>query len=216
MKSRAKIVVAGLIALLSAKVPAASPSAMVLSVQGEVVVESPGAAIPVEPFLRLLAGDRIKLEREGRLRVVYPSTGREEVWSGTGVIVANGSASRIVAGQPLVAVRQLPARVAQQLARTPSADVGGKAGVVRMRAIQSPAKLEALDRYYAILRQEAAADDRMPELYRLAGLFELGAFERLRVELARLETSYPDDPSIRVAIKLYTRAMHNAEQAARP
>lgn len=194
---------------------AARPAAMVLSVAGEVSIEAPGTASRIEPFIRLLEGDRIKLQQDGALRVVYPSSGREEHWSGNGVIVARDTESHIVAGTPRLEVQQLPARLAQQLARMPSADSSGKVGMVRMRAIQSPQRLAALERYYATLRSGSPADDRTPELYLLSGLFEEGAFDRLKDELGKLERQYPDDPSIKVLVSLYGRAMRDAVQGGK-
>ncbi|HZX29731.1 MAG TPA: hypothetical protein VFF03_00125 [Rhodocyclaceae bacterium] len=194
----------------------AADTNIVLNVAGDVVVENFGKASKVQPFSRLLEGDRVKLGADGKLTIVYAVSGRQEMWSGAGVIVAGEDQSTAVSGSPSVQTKQLPKQVVQQMSRTPLADATGKAGMVRMRAIATPDALAALEQKYQELRSQAAADDRGPEIFFLAGLFEKSAFERLQQELDRVRKDYPNDESMQVLAKLYVRAINNARQAANP
>lgn len=204
-----------LCALLVSAVRAADTS-MVLNVAGDVLVENFGKTSRVQPFSRLLEGDRVKLGADGKLTVVYVLSGRQEMWSGTGIIATGEDQSTAVSGSPSVQVRQLPKQVVQQMTRTPLADATGKAGMVRMRAIATPDALATLEQKYHELRGQAAADDRGPEIFFLAGLFEKSAYERLEQELERVSKTYPNDESMQVLAKLYVRAINNARQAGTP
>lgn len=201
-----------LCAMLASGVQAADTN-MVLSVAGDVLVENFGKASKVQPFSRLLNGDRVKLGADGKLTIVYVGSGRQEMWTGAGVIVAGDDQSTAVAGAPALQAKQLPKQVVQQMSRTPLADATGKAGMVRMRAIATPDALAALEQKYRELRGQAAPDDRGPEIFFLAGLFEKNAFERLEEELARVEKAYPGDESMQLLGKLYVRAINNARQS---
>lgn len=203
-----------LCAAMTASVHAAGGSTMVLDVAGDVVVENFGKASKVQPFSRLLEGDRVRLAAGGKVTLVYVGSGRQEAWSGAGVIVAGDDQSTAVSGPPSLQAKQLPKQVVQQMARTPLADATGKAGMVRMRAIATPDALAALEQKYEELRSQAAPDDRSPEVFLLAGLFERNAFERLEQELARIQTAYPGDDSVVALVRIYSKAIGDARQAA--
>ncbi|HJW25684.1 MAG TPA: hypothetical protein VJ576_12365 [Rhodocyclaceae bacterium] len=202
-------------ALAAPVAEAAGTSTMVLSVAGDVVVENFGKASRLQPFSRLLDGDRVKLGSDGKLTVVYVGSGRQESWSGAGVIAAGEEQSTVVAGAPKGEAKQLPKQVAQQMARTPLADSTGKAGMVRMRALATPEAMAALEQKYQELRSQAAPDDRSPEVFLLAGLFEKSAYDRLEEELTRLEKAYPGDQSILALASIYGKAVSDARQAAK-
>jgi hypothetical protein len=193
----------------------AGPSAMVVSVAGDVVLDTFGKGARVQPFSRLLEGDRVRLAADGKLTVVYAGSGRQEAWSGTGVIAAGEDQSSVVSGAPRVEARQLPRQVAQQMARTPLADSTGKVGMLRMRAIATPEALAALEQKYQELRSQAAPEDRSPEVFLLAGLFEKGAYDRLEQELARIEKGYPGDGAAQALARIYIKALGEARQEGR-
>lgn len=112
---------------------AQAPSAMVLSVEGDVSVEVLGKPGKLDAFTRLLEGDRVKLGKSAKLSLIYTRSSRQESWTGPGAIVAGNAESTAVNGKPQVEVKQLPAKVAQMMAHTPAADSTGKAGMVRLR-----------------------------------------------------------------------------------
>ena len=120
-----------------------------------------------------------------------------------------------VNGKPQLDTRQLPAKVAQMIAHTPTSDSTGRAGMVRLRAIAQPDELASLEKSYQELRASAAVSDRNPEVYFLAGLFKLGEYDRLRSELSNFEQQYRTDESIQMLGKLYVRAINNLAQSKR-
>lgn len=194
-------------ALLGAVAQAQSPVAMVLSVGGEVFLEVQGKPVKVEPFSRLLEGDRVKLGRDAKVSFVYPRSGRQENWSGVGIILTGDKESVAASGKPSVDIKQLPSKVAQQMARTPVSDTSGKAGMVRMRAIATPENLASLEKQVINMRAAAAPNDRSPEVFWLAGLHDMGMIDRLQDELSQLATNYPDDEIVRSLTKAYARAI---------
>jgi hypothetical protein len=192
-------------ALVATLAQAQSPVAMVLSVAGDVTLDVQGKAVKVEPFSRLLEGDRVKLGRDAKVSFVYPRSGRQENWSGIGALLTGDSESIAAAGKPVVEVKQLPTYVAKQMARTPVSDTSGKAGMVRMRAISSPENLDKLEKQVEQMRAEASPNDRTPDVYWLAGLHEMGMSERLEAELDKLQKTYPGDASVNALVKAYAR-----------
>lgn len=207
----ASLLAAGLSSLATAQ----APVAMVLSVDGEVSVEVSGKSSKLEPFTRLLEGDRIKLGKPAHLNLVYPRNGRQENWAGSGVILTGSTESTAVNGKLQVDVKQLPAKIAQMMAHTPASDSTGKAGMVRLRNIPQPDELASLEKTYQELRLATPAADRSPEIYFLAGLYKLGEHDRLRNALVGLEGQYPNDPAIQMLGKLYMRAINNMDQPQR-
>ena len=208
MRNSFKLIVGLGFALFGAIAQAQSPVAMVLDVSGDVTLAVQGKPVKVEPFSRLLDGDRVKLGRDAKLSLVYPRSGRQENWSGAGAVLTGDSESSTVAGNPSIEVKQLPTYVAKQMARTPVSDTSGKAGMVRMRAIASPENLDKLEKQVAQMRAEATPNDRTPEVYWLAGLNEMGMTDRLKEELERLQKAYPGDGSINALAKAYARSLN--------
>lgn len=198
---RKTLALAGL--ALAAAAHAQGPAALVLTVDGEASLELLGKPVKLEAMTRLLAGDRIRLAKEASVDLVYPASGRKEHWAGNGTVTAGSGESAGSTGLKLEA-GQLPAKIAQQIARTPTSDTAGKAGMVRMRSLPGTNNLAALEEQYAKLRAEAAADDRAPEIFFLAGLHEQGQNERLRDELAKLQMTYPNDATVRTLTRIYT------------
>ena len=194
---------------------AQAPSAMVLSVEGDVSVEVLGKPGKLDAFTRLLEGDRVKLGKSAKLSLIYTRSSRQESWTGPGAIVAGNAESTAVNGKPQVEVKQLPAKVAQMMAHTPAADSTGKAGMVRLRAIAQPDELASLEKTYQDLRASSPANDRNPEVYFLAGLFKLGEYDRLNQEISAMQQQNPGDESIKLLAKLYARSVDNARRNSR-
>lgn len=207
MRNSIKMIVGLGLAIFGAMVQAQSPVAMVLDVSGDVTLAVQGKPVKVEPFSRLLDGDRVKLGRDARLSLVYPRSGRQENWSGVGAVLTGESESAVATGNPSLEVKQLPTQVAKQMARTPVSDTSGKAGMVRMRAIASPDNLEKLEQQVAQMRSETTPDDHGPDIYLLAGLNGMGMNDRIKEELARLQKAYPADNAIKALAKAYSRTL---------
>ena len=210
-----RFLLAALIAGLSSFACAQAPSAMVLSVEGDVSVKVQGKPTKLEAFTRLLEGDRVELGKTAKLNMIYTRSSRQETWTGPGAILAGNAESTAVNGKPQLEAKQLPAKVAQMMAHTPASDSTGKAGMVRLRAIAQPDELASLEKTYQDLRTSSPANDRNPEVYFLAGLFKLGEYDRLRNELSNFEQQYRADESIQLLGKLYSRAINNIAQSKR-
>lgn len=203
---------AALLAGLSSLASAQAPSAMVLSVEGDVSVKVLGKPAKLEAFTRLLEGDRVELGKAAKLTMIYTRSSRQETWTGPGAILAGNAESTAVNGKPQLETRQLPAKVAQMIAHTPTTDSTGRAGMVRLRAIAQPDELASLEKSYQELRATAAVSDRNPEVYFLAGLFKLGEYDRVTQQINVFEQQYPGDESIRMLAKLYTRSINSVRQ----
>lgn len=203
-----------LLALLSCAVQA-NEIAMVTALSGAVELQASGAtpAMPLQAFIKLRAGDRLKLAAAARVQLVFFQGGREEVWQGAGELLLGPQDSAVTAGAPQQQSRLLPRLLVKQLARTPEPEGQISAGMVRLRTMPSGGTLESVENNYAELRRKAAATDRNPELYLLAGYFELREFAKLQQLLARLDEQSPGNHEVAVLRSLYVRAMNNAKMA---
>ena len=210
-----RFLLAALIAGLSSFACAQAPSAMVLSVEGDVSVKVQGKPTKLEAFTRLLEGDRVELGKAAKLNMIYTRSSRQETWTGPGAILAGNAESTTVNGKPQLEAKQLPAKVAQMMAHTPASDSTGKAGMVRLRAIAQPDELASLEKTYQDLRASSPANDRNPEVYFLAGLFKLGEYDRLNQEISAMQQQNPGDESIKLLAKLYARSIDNARRNSR-
>lgn len=201
--------------LLSAAAWAAEVG-LVTSLTGKALLqEEKAAATELKPFVKLRAGDRLTLEGGARLQLVYFDGGRQELWQGAGRLEVGAGASRVLQGGLQPEAKTLPAILVKQLSKTPSPDSNVKAGMVRMRSLPSGSTLESVERNYAELRKQAEASDRNPELYLLAGYFDLREFERVERLLGQMDEKSPNDPELRTLRSLYARAIGNARAAAR-
>ena len=210
-----RFLLAALIAGLSSFACAQAPSAMVLSIEGDVSVKVQGKPTKLEAFTRLLEGDRVELGKTAKLNMIYTRSSRQETWTGPGAILAGNAESTAVNGKPQLEAKQLPAKVAQMMAHTPASDSTGKAGMVRLRAIAQPDELASLEKTYQDLRASSPANDRNPEVYFLAGLFKLGEYDRLNQEISAMQQQNPGDESIKLLAKLYARSIDNARRNSR-
>lgn len=185
----------------------AAEVALVTLVQGRVMRAAEAAAVPVEAFVKLKDGDRLNLEKDGRLQLVYFDSGRQETWTGPGrleLTPQEGKASGLAPAE----VKSLPLVMARQLARTPALDSQGRGGVTRLRSVPSPDALSKLEDSYKDLRSRAAAGDLEPEMYLLSGLFEMRELDRVERVLGDLRQK----PAAAQLISLYRQALKNARE----
>jgi len=189
---------------------------LVTALSGRVLLqEERAAAIELKPFARLRTGDRLMLEGDSQFHLVYFGSGREEVWKGVGQLEVGSGASRVVKGNLQPEARVLPSFVVRQIAKTPSENGSARSDQGRMRSMPAAGTLESIEKHYAELRRQAEADDRNPELYLLAGYFELREFDRVEALLKRMDEKAPGDMEVRVLRKLYVRAINSAKTAIR-
>lgn len=175
-----------------------------------------GESQALQAFSKLHEGDRLILHAPVRLQLVFLGSGEEQVWQGPGElrVLATGATTQVAGLEPQV--RQLPKVLVKQLAKTPAPDGQVKAGMVRLRSMPSGGTLESVEKNYAQLRSHTVATDRNPELYLLAGYFELREFGRLKQLLAQMNKKFPGDKDVELLHALYARAINNARMAAEP
>jgi len=189
---------------------------LVTAVSGNVrLQEDKAAASELKSFVKLRAGDRLTMEGAARLQMVYFEGGRQETWRGAGQLEVGSGQSKVVSGSLQPEVKTLPAILVKQLSKTPSPDGNVKAGMVRMRSMPSGGTLASVEKNYADLRKQAEAGDRNPELYLLAGYFELREYDKLDALLRDMAGKSPDDLEVRTLTALYKRAVANARMAER-
>jgi hypothetical protein len=183
--------------------------ALVTALDGGVARVAEQGAQPVQNFVKLKQGDVLSLEKGARLQITYFEGGRQETWSGAGRLEVAKSESKAT-GLAAPQVRQLPAVMVRQIARTPALDVHGRGGVTRLRAIATAEKIASLENTYAKLKSEAAPDDLNPEFYRLSGFFEMRDLERVEAILADLQKQRGSDPQAKLLVSLYKKALKDA------
>lgn len=190
----------------------AQDTALVMSLQGKVVRAAQPAPQPVEAFVKLKQGDVLTLDKDARLQVVYFEGGRQETWTGAGkleIASAESKATGLAAPQ----VKQLPAVMVKQLARTPSLDSQGRAGVMRLRSIPTPEAIAKVEENYKKLKAEADKTDLGPEMYRLSGLFEMHELDKVEQAVADLQKEHAGNLEAKLLASLYTKALKDAKAA---
>lgn len=202
---------AGLICAVLVALPAwAQQGAIITVLQGRVTAEQ-GTPAPVmaSALMKLRTGDRLQLAPDATLQLVYFENGRQETWKGAARFEVGEGESRTAAGSA-PQVKQLPMMLVRQLVKTPAADATGRVGAVRMRSIAPPDAAAKLEAGYRELRAQAEAEDRTPELYFLAGLFELREFARIEALLEEWTRASPSDAGLASLRQHYTGAIEGA------
>lgn len=192
---------------------ALADTVLVTGVSGAVTLESVGnTKMALEPFVRLKEGDRLNLPAAASLSLVYVGKARQESWQGAGSLLIGEAESKAVAGQPQLKARPLPPEVARQMNRTPVASADGKVGMLRTRSVPPVDAVTRLEREYQEMRSQTTAADILPEVYLLAGLYDLRQYERVEAELKRIVAAYPNDPGVPALRQLYTKALNDARE----
>lgn len=200
-----------ILALTFSGTVAAAEVALVMSVQGR-VTRLADTGVVVETFVKLKAGDRVELQPGAKLQLVYFENGRQETWSGSGSITL-GAREGKANGLPPAEVKTLPLVMARQIARTPALDAQGRAGVTRLRSVAGPEALQKLEETYRDLRGKTPNDDIGPEVFLLAGLYELRELDRVEKLVGTLQQDWPMHPQANLLASLYRKAVKNAREA---
>ena len=185
---------------------------LVTALSGTVKLQEEKSAVSeLKPFIKVREGDRLTLQGNARLQLVFFDGGRQETWQGAGALEVGGVSSKAVIGGLQAEVRTLPAILVKQLSKTPAPDGSVKTGMIRMRSMPSVVKPEELEQNYAELRKQVEASDHNPELYLLASYFELREFDKLEGVLKQLREKSPGDAQIAMLNSLYSRAIKAAK-----
>lgn len=209
-KSARSILLASSLAL--APLAVSADTVLVTALQGAVSLEIAGATnkAPLEPFVRLREGDKLSLAAGSQLSLVYVGKARLESWQGTGTIVVGESESRAASGKPQSQVRSLPPEVTRQMNRTPTASPDGRVGMMRMRGVPPHDAVARLENDYRQMRSQTTGDDILPEVFLLAGLFDLRQYARVEEELKRIGASFAGNPTAASLQELYSKALSSA------
>lgn len=192
----------------------AAEVALVTSVHGRVLRLADVVPVQVEAFVKLKEGDRLSLEKDAQLQVVYFENGRQETWSGAGRIELTAREGK-ASGLPAAQVKLLPLVMARQLARTPALDSQGRGGVTRLRTLQRPDAVAKLEETYQDLRVRAGREELEPEMFLLSGLYEMRELDRVEKVLGDLKTGWPNNPEAALLISLYRKAVKNARESGK-
>jgi len=203
-----------ILAWVSGAVPAmaAAEAALITSLNGKVV--RIGADAPVEAFVKLKSGDNLTLEKDAQIQITYFENGRQESWRGTGKL-AIGTQESQGTGLPAAQVKQLPLAIVKQIARTPSLDSQGRAGVMRLRAIPTPDAIAKIDETYRQMRSETAKNDLNPEIYLLSGMLEMRELDRVDQVLTDLREAHPGSMEAKVLVALYQKTLKNLRESGK-
>ena len=185
---------------------------LVTAVAGNVKLqEEKSVASELKPFVKVREGDRLMMESNARLQLVYFDGGRQETWQGHGALEVGSGSSKMSKGSMQPEVKTLPAILVKQLSKTPAQDDHVKTGMIRMRSMPPYDKLETVERNYEDMRKQSVADDLNPELYLLASYFELREFDKLEALLKRLNEKGSSAPELAALNMLYARAIRDAK-----
>ncbi|MBI5898019.1 MAG: hypothetical protein HZB40_02190 [Rhodocyclales bacterium] len=206
--------VRALVLLLSLSLPhglALAETVLVTGLAGRVNVADPAG--PLHPFARLKAGQRLALDADARLQIVYLGSGRHESWNGPGRLdIGEGDSRSGDLAAPRV--RQIPPLALEQLAKTPSVD-GVAPPQRRQRRLPPADAVGRIETTYRLMRAEAAAEDLDPELYLLSGMFELRQLDRVEEIVADIMRKRPGDPQAKLLASLYRKSLKDLRESGK-
>ncbi|MBI3373968.1 MAG: hypothetical protein HY017_19760 [Betaproteobacteria bacterium] len=169
----------------------------------------------VQAFMKLRDGDRINVAAGGQVRVVFFQGARQERWAGPASFRAGKKGAEPVSGKP-ADVSNLPAGVAQRIARVPELMQYAKLGGIQVRGGITPAQKASLEQQAAVsearatyekMRKESAADDITPELFLYSALHEYLLYDDMRTLVDEMLRKQPDSEDVKVlAAWVRTRA----------
>ncbi len=191
---------------------AAAEAALITSLNGKVL--RLGAENPLEAFVKLKSGDNLMLEKDAQVQITYFENGRQESWRGTGKLTI-GTQESLATGLPAAQIKQLPLAIVKQIARTPSLDSQGRAGVMRLRAIPTPEAIAKIEDNYRQMRDAAEKSDLNPEIYLLSGMLEMRQIDRVEQVLADMKQNTVNNPEAKLLVSLYTRALKDIQATAK-
>lgn len=175
---------------------AAEDAGLVNQLAGSVPFQTPGsAAAAVEPFMKIRVGDAVTVAAASRIRVVYFSNGRQELWEGPASFKVGTAQSEAVAGTAQVS--SLPVIVSQRLeqsARLLSIAREGRAGSVQVRGIN--ANLDEARKMYLSMAGSSDAGDITPEIYFFTVLEGARQYDEMAALLDRMKAKQPDNPRV--------------------
>jgi hypothetical protein len=157
-------------------------------------------------YMKIREGDRFTLAPGAQLRVVYFQGSRQESFSGPARFVAGKDASKVESGAvPQVAI--LPAGVSQRIEKTPellAIAKLGRAGGVTVRSGLRPkplspeqeAEVKQARVTYQQLRQGAAEDDILPELFLYSVLDEHRLYGDMKVVVSEMQRRQPGNADV--------------------
>lgn len=148
---------------------------------------------PAPALIKLHAGETLHLGKDSQARIVYFANGRQESWRGSGQVLIDEQSGKGKGVQAVV--EQVPPLVAGQLKQTPSTAQRGRAAMIVTRAAPQLAKLQKLQDDYKALKQDAAGNALLPEVFYLNGLLELREYGLAKTVLDDLR-SKPDYQSV--------------------
>lgn len=206
----AKLILVAVLSGMSAS-HAANDVALVTAVQGKVSRTSSSGPSELEAFVKLKRGDLLQLEKGSTLRLVYFESGRQESWNGDGKLEIVATESKGI-GLTNPEVKVLPTILVKQIAKTPSLDSQGRAGVMRLRSIPTTKAIAQLEQEYAQMRKISDPGDMNPEIFLLSGLFEMRALDRVEAVLGELQESRKNEMEARVLVSLYRKALKDVKE----
>jgi len=158
----------------------------------------------VRPFMKLREGDRINIPAGGQIRVVFFEGARQELWAGPASFRTERTTSEPISGK-VSGVMTLPMDVSQRMARIPALIQLSKLGGVQVRGVnrqqsatsELPTTLAQARATYEKMRFEMPADDIAPELYLYAALYEVLAYDEMKVVVEEMRRKQPDNPDVK-------------------
>ncbi len=180
--------------------------ALVNMVSGDVTyVPQAGTPGKVQPFMKVRDGDRINVGAGAQVRIVFFEGARQELWAGRGSFRAGKTAAEPISGKA-AETTNLPAGVAQRMARIPELIQYSKLGGTQLRGVVARQQKASLDQQatlaqaraaYETMRQDMPADDITPELYLYAELYEFLVYDEMKVVVAEMRRKQPENQDVK-------------------
>jgi hypothetical protein len=185
---------------------------MLTQVSGDVRVSGKTPARAAVAFLKVAEGDKLTLGANASVKMVFLTSGRQEVWKGGGEVTVG--AQEGVSPSLKAEASKLPPLILKQLAKTPAVGQQGKTGMVLVRSLDDLEAIDSLEKDYADFRAKAAPDDVTPEVFYLSALLDFQEYDKAKQVLADLKIKQASQPAYRPVVEHLDRLVNAASTPA--
>lgn len=182
-------------------------TAMMLKVKGEIIINN-DKKNPAIGYVKLKKNDKIVMNPNSYLQLVYLTSGQIETWANNRVFKVGDDSSVPVEGKP-ENINKLPASVVKQFeVISMNVESFERVGMVRIRNANKLKTLSA-EKTYARIKKEQDKNSTYAEEFLASNYYEAGEDQKLLEFLAEISSERPDNPDIEAITKKYLSLLNS-------
>ncbi|MDM8517050.1 hypothetical protein QUF76_12685 [Desulfobacterales bacterium HSG16] len=199
---------------------ASQDAGIVMQVSGTVTYSETGlkqVQKKVQAFMKFHTGDRIRMENDSKIELLFTTSGRRETWQGPEILMIESQKSSPSGKTAALSVETVPLSVAESIDQTPlpvpRAQVS-RSGMITLRGddgdknisvlrgqlelgSQEKQDIKTAQEVYAKMKEKTGSGDLVPELYLLSVLSRYGQFREMEDLIKTMQIQAPDNSVVR-------------------